>query len=67
MFPDVESITVYWYKYADVNEKQNRLKGRFYLDSTERKRFTRMKRIVQGLNKQMDENVREEIISKVCE
>ena len=48
---------VHWYKYSDVNEKRNGSKWRFHLNSTEIKRFTRIKRIVRGWNKQMEENI----------
>ena len=64
MFPNVESIMLHWYKYADVNEKRNGSKWRFHLNSTKRKRFTRIKRIMQGWNKQMKDNIDQEIISE---
>ena len=56
-FPNIESILLHWYKCADVNEKRNSSKWRFHLNSTKRKRFTRIKRIVQGWNEQMEENI----------
>ena len=41
-FLDIELIMIHWYKYADVNEKWNGPNWRLYVNSTERKKFTRM-------------------------
>ena len=64
-FPNVESIMLHWYKYADVNEKRNGSKWRFCLNSTKRKIFTRFKRIMQGWNNQLEEYIYQEIISEI--
>ena len=53
IFPNVESSMLHWYKYVDVDEKRNGSKGRFHLNSTKRKIFMRIRKIVHGWNKQL--------------
>ena len=55
---------LYWYKYTDVNEKRNGSKWRFHLNSTKRQRFTRIKGVMRGWKKQMDDNIAQSIISE---